>query len=98
MFRSLQNKWDQVRDHLSDEQRKTELSLVQLSTFEDSVGQFESWLKDIGVKVAQSTELQANLSAKNIQLQNLRVGDLKATVPYSFLLSFAELPMLLILS
>lgn len=89
VFRQLREKWEQVTDQLSDQQRRTEVSLNQLLTFEDGVDQFESWLKDVELRMNHGCELQATLSAKNVQLQNQKVsGTLKSKRTLCVLLFF----------
>lgn len=76
-----------MTDQLSDQLRRTEVILNQLLTFEDGVDQFESWLKEVELRMNLGCELQATLSAKSVQLQNQKVsGTLKKSLTLCVLL------------
>lgn len=72
--RTIREKFDQLNEELRTGQRRVEVSLVQLSTFEESVMQFRRWIKETEAKIRQSSELQATLQAKKIQQQNVKVS------------------------
>lgn len=72
--RSLREKWEVFTDQLSDTQRNVEVSLLQLSTFEDSVEQFHKWLTSTEVKVKSDADTKATLQEKKMQLQSHKVS------------------------
>ena len=72
-LRQLREKWEGFTDQLSDTQRKLEVSLVQLSSYEDSFQQFRTWMSETEVKVQAEADLKATLQEKKVQLQSHRV-------------------------
>ena len=69
----MKEKWDSLNDHLSDTQRKVEVCLLQLSSLDDHIEQFQRKLTDIEAKVKAEQELKATLPEKKMQLQNHKV-------------------------
>ena len=72
-IRSLREKWEAFSDQLSESQRQMEVSLVQLSSYEDSLNQFYKWLTDTQAKVKAEGEVKATLPEKKVQLQSHKV-------------------------
>lgn len=65
--------WESLADDLSSAQRKLEVALVQWTTFDDSYGQVEQWLRDAEVQLEGQTPLRSTLEEKKSQLQNFKV-------------------------
>jgi len=65
--------WESLFDDLSSAQRKLEVALVQWTTFDDSYGQVEQWLRDAEVQLEGQIPLRSTLEEKKSQLQNFKV-------------------------
>lgn len=65
--------WESLSDDLSSAQRKLEVALVQWTTFDDSYGQVEQWLRDAEVQLEGQIPLRSTLEEKKSQLQNFKV-------------------------
>ena len=52
-----------------------EVSLVQLSSYEDSINQFQKWVAETQTKVKAENELKATLPEKKVQLQSHKVSE-----------------------
>lgn len=65
--------WESLADDLSSAQRKLEVALVQWTTFDDSYGQVEQWLRDAEVQLEGQVPLRSTLEEKKSQLQNFKV-------------------------
>ena len=72
-LRSLREKWESLSDLLSENQRQMEVSLVQLSSYEDSFEQFQKWLTNIEIKVKRDGESKGSLQEKKVQLQSHKI-------------------------
>lgn len=58
---------------MSSAQRKLEVALVQWTTFDDSYGQVEQWLRDAELQLEGQIPLRSTLEEKKSQLQNFKV-------------------------
>ena len=65
--------WESLFDDLSSAQRKLEVALVQWTTFDDSYGQVEQWLRDAEMQLEGQVPLRSTLEEKKTQLQNFKV-------------------------
>ena len=54
-------------------QRKLEVALVQWTSFDDSYGQVEHWLRDMESQLEGQLPLRSTLEEKKTQLQNYKV-------------------------
>ncbi|XP_076442566.1 muscle-specific protein 300 kDa-like isoform X3 [Babylonia areolata] len=72
-LRKLKTDWDGLYDDLSAIQRRLEVSLVQWTSFDESYGQVENWLRERESQLEGQTTLRATLEEKKTQLQNYKV-------------------------
>ena len=72
-LRQYKLSWESLFDDLSSAQRKLEVALVQWTTFDDSYGQVEQWLRDAEVQLEGAIPLRSTLEEKKSQLQNFKV-------------------------
>ncbi|KAK7104412.1 hypothetical protein V1264_019133 [Littorina saxatilis] len=72
-LRKLKLGWDGLYDDLSSVQRRLEVSLVQWTSFDESYGQVENWLREMESQLEGQTPLRATLEEKKTQLQNYKV-------------------------
>nr|KAG5692778.1 hypothetical protein BaRGS_009394 [Batillaria attramentaria] len=71
-LRKLKLGWDGLYDDLSAITRRLEVSLVQWTSFDESYGQVESWLRDMESQLEGQTPLRSTLEEKKTQLQNYK--------------------------
>ena len=62
-----------MSEQLVDSQRHIDMSLQQLSSFEDNCDQFQAWLSETGVKLKLEAEEKPSLQDKKLQIQNHKV-------------------------
>ena len=67
------DRWQSISNRLSDHQQQVSASLCKLSTHEENVAKFKSWLQDAERKMKRDSELQPTLQAKKAVLQNNKV-------------------------
>lgn len=72
-LRQLKLGWESLFDDLSAAQRKLEVALVQWTSFDDSYGQVEHWLRDMESQLEGQLPLRSTLEEKKTQLQNYKV-------------------------
>ena len=72
-LRQMKMAWESLFDDLSSAQRKLEVALVQWTTFDDSYGQVEQWLRDAEMQLEGQIPLRSTLEEKKTQLQNFKV-------------------------
>ena len=72
-LRQMKLAWESLFDDLSSAQRKLEVALVQWTTFDDSYGQVEQWLRDAEMQLEGQVPLRSTLEEKKTQLQNFKV-------------------------
>ncbi|KAJ8309206.1 hypothetical protein KUTeg_014080 [Tegillarca granosa] len=72
-LRQLKIGWESLFDDLSATQRKLEVALVQWTSFDDSYGQVEHWLRDMESQLEGQLPLRSTLEEKKTQLQNYKV-------------------------
>jgi len=65
--------WKSISSRLTGRQQEITDSLFQLSTHEENVAQFRSWLQDAEHRMKRNSELQPTLQAKKAALQNNKV-------------------------
>lgn len=75
-LRALKLGWESLFDDLSAAQRKMEVALVQWTSFDDSYGQVEHWLRDMETQLEGQTPLRSTLEEKKSQLQSYKVGQI----------------------
>lgn len=73
-LRALKLGWESLFDDLSSAQRKMEVALVQWTSFDDSYGQVEHWLRDMESHLEGQTPLRSTLEEKKSQLQSYKVN------------------------
>jgi nesprin-1 len=73
-LRALKLGWESLFDDLSSVQRKMEVALVQWTSFDDSYGQVEHWLRDMESHLEGQTPLRSTLEEKKSQLQGYKVS------------------------
>lgn len=78
-LRALKLGWESLFDDLSAAQRKMEVALVQWTSFDDSYGQVEHWLRDMETQLEGQTPLRSTLEEKKSQLQSYKVGQILQT-------------------
>ena len=78
-LRQMKMAWESLFDDLSSAQRKLEVALVQWTTFDDSYGQVEQWLRDAEMQLEGQIPLRSTLEEKKTQLQNFKV-ELKVNI------------------
>ncbi|KAK0046935.1 nesprin-1, partial [Biomphalaria pfeifferi] len=64
--------YENLFDELSTVQRKLEVSLVQWTSFDESNGQVEQWLRQMESQLEGQTPMKATLEEKKSQLHNYR--------------------------
>lgn len=72
-LRKLKLGWDSLYDDLSAVQRRLEVSLVQWTSFDESYGQVENWLRDMESQLEGQIPLRSTLEEKKTQQQNYKV-------------------------
>jgi len=65
--------WESLYDDLSSAQRKLEVAVVHWTTFDESYGQVEQWLRDAERQLEGNVPLRSTLEEKKSQLQNFKV-------------------------
>lgn len=75
-LRQVKLTWESLFDDLSAAQRKMEVALVQWTSFDDSYGQVEHWLREMESQLEGVTPLRSTLEEKKGQLQNYKVTQL----------------------
>ena len=65
--------WDSVYDDVLSSQRQLEVNLVQWTSFEDSYGQLDNWVKQTDSQLSADIPLHNTLEEKKSQLQTYRV-------------------------
>ena len=90
-LRALKLGWESLFDDLSAAQRKMEVALVQWTSFDDSYGQVEHWLRDMETQLEGQTPLRSTLEEKKSQLQSYKVGQILQTRSYTTLDFFSAL-------
>jgi len=69
----MRDSWEELNKELADTQRQTRTSLAQLSSFEENLNQFQTWLTDVDAKIKLDSELQPTLSGKKSLLETVKV-------------------------
>jgi hypothetical protein len=69
----LRDKWQMMSDQLTDQQQQMKAALFQISTHEENLSQFCTWLQDAESKLKRDSDLQPTLEAKRALLQNVKV-------------------------
>lgn len=64
-----------MSDQLADQQQLAKVSLFELSTHEENVALFCTWLQDAETKMKRDSDLQPTLQAKKTLLQNIKVSN-----------------------
>ena len=72
-LRQLKLGWESLFDDLSAAQRKLEVALVHWTSFDDSYGQVEHWLREMESQLEGQLPLRSTLEEKKTQLQNYKV-------------------------
>ncbi|KAK3090120.1 hypothetical protein FSP39_009339 [Pinctada imbricata] len=72
-LRQLKLGWESLFDDLSAAQRKLEVALVHWTSFDDSYGQVEHWLREMESQLDGQLPLRSTLEEKKTQLQNYKV-------------------------
>ncbi|XP_076463750.1 muscle-specific protein 300 kDa-like isoform X7 [Babylonia areolata] len=72
-LRKLKQGWDGLYDDLSALQRRLEVSLVQWTSFNESYGQVEKWLRSMESQLEGPVPLRSTLEEKKTQLHNFKV-------------------------
>lgn len=79
-LRKLKLGWDSLYDDLSAVQRRLEVSLVQWTSFDESYGQVENWLRDMESQLEGQIPLRSTLEEKKTQQQNYKVDVCSVTL------------------
>ena len=90
-LRALKLGWESLFDDLSAAQRKMEVALVQWTSFDDSYGQVEHWLRDMETQLEGQTPLRSTLEEKKSQLQSYKVGQIlqsRSNITFDFFSAF----------
>ena len=73
-LRTLKTDWDGLYDEILGSQRHLEISLVQWTSFEESLVAMETWLKNMEGQMNQEVVLRSTLEEKKAQLQTYKVS------------------------
>lgn len=73
-LRKLKMGYENLFDDLSAIQRKLEVSLVQWTSFDESYGQVEHWLRQMESQLEGQIPLRSTLEEKKTQLHNYKVS------------------------
>jgi len=77
------DRWQSVSNRLADHQQRVTASVFTLSTLEENIEQFKSWLQGAEQKMKRDSELQPTLQTKKAVLQNNKVTPLMLLATYS---------------
>jgi len=69
------DRWQSLDDRLTSQQRQVSAQLFKMSTHDENVALFKTWLQDVEHKMKRNVELQPTLQAKKSVLQNVKVTD-----------------------
>jgi hypothetical protein len=71
--RLLRDKWQMMSDKLTDHQQQMKDSLFQISTHEENLNEFCTWLQEAESKLKRDSDIQPTLQAKRALLQHVKV-------------------------
>lgn len=77
--------YENLFDDLSAIQRKLEVSLVQWTSFDESYGQVEHWLRQMESQLEGQIPLRSTLEEKKTQLHNYKVCAKQFLVEFLFI-------------